>query len=100
MKVNTQSVNFSADVKLLDFIQKRMNKLELFYDKIIYSDVYLKVENTSDKENKIVEAKLNVPGDSFMVKKQSKTFEEGIDIVVASLERQLKKRKQKLRAHT
>ncbi|WP_040251424.1 ribosome hibernation-promoting factor, HPF/YfiA family [Psychroserpens mesophilus] len=99
MKVNTQSVNFNADKKLIDFIQKRMNKLDLFYDKVIDSDVYLKVENTSDKENKIFEARVNVPGDSFVVKKQCKTFEEGTDMAVSSLERQLKKRKEKLRAH-
>ncbi|NRB83922.1 MAG: ribosome-associated translation inhibitor RaiA [Winogradskyella sp.] len=98
MRVNTQSVNFTADKKLIDFIQKRMDKLDLFYDKIIQSDVYLKVENTSDKENKVFEAKVRVPGDSFVVKKQCKTFEEGTDIAVASLERQIKKRKEKLRA--
>ncbi|AJR02364.1 ribosome hibernation-promoting factor, HPF/YfiA family [Siansivirga zeaxanthinifaciens] len=99
MKVNTQSVNFSADKKLISFIQKRMDKLELFYDKVIKSDVFLKVENTSDKENKIFEAKLSVPGDSLVVKKQCKTFEEGVDVAVASLERHLKRRKEKLRAH-
>ncbi|MBQ0768000.1 MAG: ribosome-associated translation inhibitor RaiA [Bizionia sp.] len=98
MKVNTQSVNFHADQKLLDFIQTKMNKLDLFYDKVIQSDVYLKVENTSNKENKIFEARVSVPGDSLMVKKQCRTFEEGVDIAVASLERQLKKRKDKLRA--
>ena len=47
MKVETQSVNFNADQKLIDFIQKRMNKLDLFYDKIIKSTIYLKLENTS-----------------------------------------------------
>jgi len=99
MKVNTQSVNFNADQKLIDFIQRRMDKLELHYDKVIKSDVFLKLDNTSDKENKIFEAKLSVPGDSFIVKKQCKTFEEGVDVAVASLERQLKKRKEKLRAH-
>ncbi|TWO34289.1 ribosome-associated translation inhibitor RaiA [Seonamhaeicola sediminis] len=99
MKVNMQSVNFNADKKLLDFIQKRMDKLDLFYDKVIKSDVYLKVENTSDKENKIFEARLSVPGDSLVVKKQCKTFEEGVDMATSSLERQLKKRKEKLRAH-
>ena len=99
MKVNTQSVNFVADRKLINFIQKRLDKLDLFYDKIIQSDVYLKVENTSDKANKIVEAKVSVPGDSFIVKKQCKTFEEGADSAAASLERLLLKRKEKLRAH-
>jgi putative sigma-54 modulation protein len=99
MKVNTQSVNFTADKKLIDFIQKRMDKLELFYDKVIQADVYLKVENTSDKENKIFEARVEVPGDTFIVKKQCKSFEEGADTAAASLERQLKKRKEKLRNH-
>ncbi|MFD2542123.1 ribosome hibernation-promoting factor, HPF/YfiA family [Lacinutrix gracilariae] len=100
MKVNMQSVNFNADQKLLDFIQKRMDKLDTFYDKIIKSDVFLKVENTSDKENKIFEARVSVPGDSFVVKKQCKSFEEGADIAIASLERQLKKRKEKLRSYS
>ena len=99
MKVNTQAVNFNVNQELLDFIQQKMNKLDTFYDKIIKSDVFLKVENTSDKENKIFEARISVPGDSFVVKKQCKTFEEGVDIAVVSLERQLKKRKAKLRAH-
>jgi putative sigma-54 modulation protein len=99
MKVNTQSVNFNADGKLLEFIQKRIDKLENYYDKVIHSDVYLKVENTSAKENKIVEVKVAVPGDDFMVKKQCKTFEEGVDAAASSLERVLLKRKEKLRAH-
>ena len=99
MKVNTQSVNFNANEKLLNFIQNRMNKLERYYDRVIQSDVFLKLKNTSVKQNKIVEAKVYVPGDSFVVKKTCKTFEEGVDSAVNSLERQLVKRKQKLRAH-
>jgi putative sigma-54 modulation protein len=76
-----------------------MDKLDRYYDRVIKSDVFLKVENTSGKENKIFEARVNVPGDSFVVKKICKTFEEGTDSAVSSLERQLKKRKEKLRAH-
>lgn len=98
MKVNAQSVNFNADVKLIDFAQNRLNKLELFFDKIISSDVYLKVENTSSKENKIVEIRLQIPKDKFVVKKQCKTFEEAIDSACNSLERRLVKKKQKMRA--
>ncbi|UII80504.1 ribosome hibernation-promoting factor, HPF/YfiA family [Flagellimonas sp. CMM7] len=98
MKVNAQSVNFIADAKLMDFIQKRMDKLEVFYDKVIGSDVYLKVENTSAKENKIVEIKLLVPRDKLIVKKQCKSFEEAVDSACNSLERKLVKKKEKLRA--
>ncbi|MBT8297001.1 MAG: ribosome-associated translation inhibitor RaiA [Maribacter sp.] len=94
MKVNAQSVNFNADRKLLEFVQNRMDKLETFYDRVISSDVFLKVENTSSKENKIVEIKLNVPKDKFVVKKQCKTFEEALDSACNSLERKLKKIKE------
>ena len=99
MKVNVHAVNFTVDKKLVDFIQERMDKLEKYYDKIVSSDVFLKVEKTSDKENKIVEVKIHVPGDDFMVKKQCKTFEEAIEVSAESLERLLVKRKEKIRTN-
>lgn len=100
MNVQAQSVNFVADQKLIDFIQKRMDKLDLFYDRIIRSEVYLKVENTSSRENKIAEISVFVPKDQFVVKKQCKSFEEAVDSACSSLERQLKKRKDKLKAYS
>jgi putative sigma-54 modulation protein len=99
MKVNIHAVNFTVDGKLVDFIQERMDKLEKFYDKIVTSDVFLKVEKTSEKENKIVEVKIHVPGDDLMVKKQCKTFEEAVEVSAESLERLLVKRKEKTRTH-
>lgn len=99
MKVNTQSVNFVADRSLVDFVQMKMDRLDQFFDKIICADIYMKVENTSEKENKIFEAKVSVPGDEFVVKKQCKTFEEAADSASQSLERLLKRRKEKIRAH-
>ncbi len=95
MKVNTQAVNFDADASLIDFTQKRLDKLEQFYSKIISADVYLKVQKTSAPENKITEIRLFVPGDDMVVKKTCKTFEQCIDECASSLERQLKKRKEK-----
>jgi putative sigma-54 modulation protein len=99
MKVNVNAVNFTVDGKLVDFIQERMDKLEKYYDKIVSSDVFLKVEKTSDKENKMVEIKLLVPGDDFIVKKQCKTFEEAVELSAESLERLLVKRKEKINTH-
>lgn len=99
MKVNVETPNFVADVKLVNFIEKRLSKLELFYDKIIYADVFLKVHKISEKENKTVEILLSVPGDNLIIKKEAKTFEEGTDDCCRSLERQLKKKKEKQRAY-
>ena len=99
MKVNVNAVNFNVDRKLVDFVTERMDKLEKYYDKVVVVDVFLKVEATSEKENKIVEIKVHVPGDDLIVKKQCKTFEEAVDSCTSSLERVLEKRKEKLRAH-
>ena len=99
MKVNVQTPNFAAKDELLVFVGKKLSKLEQFYDKIVFADVFLKVQKTSEKENKIVEILLSIPGDDLMVKKEAKTFEEATDEVVKTLERQLKKRKQKQKAY-
>lgn len=99
MKVNVHAVNFNVDGKLVGFIQERMDRLEKYYDKVISADVFLKVEKTSEKENKIVEIKILVPGDEFMVKKQCKTFEEALEQSAESLERLLIKRKEKVKHH-
>lgn len=95
MKVNVQAVGFSADQKLIDFIQKKMDKMEHFCNKIIDAEVYLKLENSHVKENKIAEIKVNVPGDQFVVmKKPYKSFEEAIDACLTPIERFLHKYKE------
>ena len=99
MKVNVHAVNFTVDKKLVDFVQERLDKLEKYYDKVVSADVFLKVEKTSEKENKIVEVKINVPGDEFLVKKQCKTFEEALELSAESLQRMLVKRKEKINSH-
>ena len=99
MKVNVQAPNFMVKESLIQFLEKRLQKLEQFYDKIVYADVFLKVQKTSEKQNKITEIILSVPGSDLICKKESKTFEAAIDECIQSLERQLKKRKQKQRAY-
>lgn len=98
MKATFQSVNFSADVKLINFIQQKLDKLELFNDRIVNGEVFLKVENTSAKENKIVEVKLHIPGHELVVKKINKSFEAAADMAAEALRRQLLKHKDNPRA--
>lgn len=97
MKVNLNAVGFSADRKLVDFIQIKLDKVEKYYDKIVDTDVYLKVENTSDKENKVVDMRVNIPGNDLAVSKQAKSFEEAVDNCCDALERLLVKHKEKAR---
>lgn len=99
MKIRVQSIHFTADIKLLDFIQKKADKLDQFFDQIISGEVYLKLENTDDEANKITEIKLIIPGNDLFAKEQCKTFEEATDKAIESLKRQLDKHKEKVRSH-
>lgn len=97
MKLQIQSIHFDADQKLLDFIQKKMDKLDTFFDRIVDGEVYLKVESNDQKANKRVHVQLHLPNKtSLNVKEQAGTFEEAVDIAYESLARQLKKTKDKM----
>ena len=95
MKITVQSIHFTADRKLLDFIQKKVDKLDTFYDQIISGEVYLKLENVEDEANKITEIKLLLPGYQIFAKEKCKSFEEATDLAVESLRKQIEKHKQK-----
>lgn len=99
MKLQMHSIHFDADSTLLDFIQRKVDKLETYYDRVIDGEVFLRVENDGQQENKMVEIKLNSPGNQFFAKEHSKSFEAGTDAAVEALRRQLKKHKEKLHAH-
>lgn len=97
MNVKIQSIKFDADKKLIDFINNKLGKLQRFYDAIIGAEVFLKLENTQEMENKIVEVKLLIPGNDLFVQRQAKKFEEGIDECIEVLKRQVTKHKHKQR---
>lgn len=100
MKVEIQSVHFTADQKLKDFIEKKVEKLETFFDKIIECNVILSLEhkNTQVKDKSAV-IKLRIPGKVLVAKEISKSFEESTDSAVDHLRRQIKKYKSRMRQH-
>lgn len=93
MDINIQSIHFDADIKLIDFIKKKLSKLESMNNKVINTEVFLKLDNAVDNSNKIAEIKLHLPGKTLFAKEQCKTFEEATDLSVESLRRQLSKLK-------
>lgn len=96
MDTKIQSVNFSADQKLVGFVTERVDKLTTFSTNIISCRVFLKVDKAGAMANKIAEVVLNIPGKELFAKKQCDTFEEATDSVVDALRRQLVKHKGKL----
>lgn len=95
MQIN--AVGFTADNSLNQFLQKKLNKLDTFYDRIVDSEVFLKLDK-GDKLNthkKKIEVKVNLPGDSIVVKETGSTFEEATDLAMDALTRKVKQFKEK-----
>lgn len=97
MRVLTEAVQFKADIKLIEFIEDKLNKLEQFFDRIIDAKVSLRLENSGKVKDKVVEVRVNVPGDLLFAKATDKTFEAATDEVTQALEKQLKKYKAKIK---
>lgn len=94
MNMRMQSVGFKADSKLEAFINQKLKKLERFESNVTAYDVTLNVDKASNRENKIVEVKMHIPGTELFAKKQCKTFEEATDMVADALRSQIIKYKE------
>jgi putative sigma-54 modulation protein len=96
MKLQVQSIHFNADVKLINFIQRKVDKLETFYDRLVDGEVFLRLNNEGI-ENKTVEIKLNVPGTQLFAVEKAKSFEAAADLATEALRNQLKKFKTRVK---
>lgn len=96
MKLQVHSIHFDADRKLINFIQKKIDKLETFYDRLVDGEVYLRLNNEGI-ENKTVEIKLKVPGAQLFATEKARSFEAATDQAADALRMQLKKFKTKVK---
>ena len=98
MEVKINSVHFNADEKLVEFVNKKVSKLDVFFDGIIKVEVILKVAKPEAANNKVAELKLSIPATDYLfAKKQADSFEEAIDLAIEAIKKQLGKYKEKLK---
>ncbi len=96
MNVNIQTVHFTADSKLIDHVKRKLEKLNLFSDRIIQVNVFLKIDNVVHAvKDKIAEIRVHIPRHNFFVKSTSKSFEESFDDALDSLVTQIKRNKER-----
>jgi len=98
MNIKINDVHFTADQRLIDFINKKVSKIETYFDGIIGVEVILKVVKPETANNKEVELKLSIPSKDYLfVKKQADSFEEALDLSIDALIRQVQKAKDKMK---
>ncbi len=99
MTVHVQAIHFDADRKLIDFITKKLQKLNQYHDRIIKVDVILNLDNVKHTiKDKIAEIRVHVPKADFFVKSTSKSFEASFEEAFDALVQQIKRKKERLAA--
>ncbi|MFM2360916.1 MAG: hypothetical protein RLY16_2909 [Bacteroidota bacterium] len=99
MNVNIQTVHFDPDTKLVSYVEKKLEKLNQYHERITKVDVYLKLDNIVHTiKDKVVEIKVHIPKYDFFVKHSSKSFEESFDTALDSVINQIKRKKERLAA--
>ena len=95
MEIKIQSIHFDATEKLTAFIEKKVAKLEKTYEDIQKVEVQLKVVKPATALNKETGITVHVPGHTLFAEKTCDTFEEGVDLCLDALKKQLEKIKDK-----
>ncbi len=99
MKLQMHSIRFTANQSLISFIQKKADRLDKFFDRIIDGEVFMRLDKDNNMENKIIEIKLNIPKNQLFAKERAKSFEEASDMAVEALKKQIIKHKEKIISH-
>lgn len=94
MKINLQSLKFTAKQHLIDFVNEKVGKLERFDDKIISAEVTLYAQDGKHVDNKACDIRLVIPGNDLIVKRSSATFQESILNAVETLQVILSRKKE------
>ena len=95
MDIKIQSIHFDATEKLQSFIEKKLEKVGKACDDARKAEVVLKVLKPETAKNKQTSIKLPLKGTELFVEKICDTFEEGVDLCLYSLLRQVEKYKEK-----
>lgn len=99
MNVKIQTVHFTADEKLVEYVTRKVEKLNTFHERITKVDVFLKLDNVVHTiKDKVAEIRVHIPRHDFFVKASSKSFEESFDSALESMVNQMKRKKEKLAA--
>jgi len=91
--INVKSLKFNADEKLLEFIDKKVGKVEKFFDNLGDIDVTLSI--LPDAENKNVKLQTRFPGEDLIVERQARTFEEAVTDAADALKERIVRAKEK-----
>jgi len=93
MEIRIKSLKFDADAKLIAYVEKKVSKLEKFFDGLETVDVVLSL--LSEPDNKNVKLLSHIPGDELVIERSARTFEEAVTEAVDLMKEKVVRAKEK-----
>ncbi len=95
MEIKIESPHFTVTSQLNDYLIEKVGKLERLNERLIRSEVCLKLDKSATDDNKICEIRLVGPQKNLFASTRCMTFEDAIIETIHALEKQLRKQKTK-----
>ena len=100
MNITLEYDGIKASERLEDLLYKKLNRLRSKFNFIVQVHVFLRKQQTrSPLSGKICKIQLSVPGPQLFAEANSNSFESSINETIHELDRQLSKKKEKMRSH-
>lgn len=92
MNVNIQAIHFEIADRLVEFVNKKAQRLAKHFPDISDFDVNLRLIKPEAAMNKECIMRITIPGyDTMAATKEADTFEEAVDLCLEALERPIEK---------
>ncbi len=95
MKINIQSIGFTASEALTTFVKEKADKISQYFENIISCEVCLSLNKSATNDNKVCDIRLIIPGNDLLANAQCKSFEEAIALSSDALVKQIERHKSK-----
>ena len=93
MEIRVKSLKFDADQKLLDYVEKKVGKVEKFFDNLGDIDVTLSL--SPEPENKCVRLQTRFPGEDLVIERHAHSFEEAVTDAADAMKEKIIRAKEK-----
>jgi putative sigma-54 modulation protein len=95
MEIKIESPHFALSSLLNDYVNEKVSKLERLNERLIRSEVCLKLDKSATDDNKICEIRVVGPQKNLFASARCMTFEDAIIETIHAIEKQLRKLKTK-----
>lgn len=93
MEVKIKALKFDADEKLIALVEKKVARIEKFFDNT--GDAEVTLTQLNEPVGKQVKIMVHVPGEELVIERNAKTFEDALTEAVDAMKERITRNKEK-----